>query len=78
MSKVGEEVRTMIWRNRLSQTWLIRQLEMAGVRTDDTRLSGYINGRRRGPAAEHTLDASKRILLHYEEQMGVGKEAAQS
>lgn len=65
------QIRIMLMRNSLSQTWLINRLEESGVHTDKTELSSALAGRRKGPKVEKIIQESFNILKEYEEKMGV-------
>ena len=65
------EVRIMLCRNALPKTWLIAQLEAAGIIVDAPRLNKMLSGSIRGATADEVIDASTKILHRYEAAMGV-------
>jgi len=65
------QIRLMLMRNSLTQTWLINMLDNAGVHTDKTELSSTLSGRRKGAKPEKIITESLKILKDYEEKMGV-------
>jgi hypothetical protein len=67
----GMQIRLMLMRNSLTQTWLINRLENVGVHTDKTELSSALAGRRKGAKVEKVIKESLKILQDYEEKMGV-------
>lgn len=71
MNQECMQIRFMLMRNSLTQTWLINMLEKAGVHTDKTELSSILAGRRKGPKVEIVIIKSLEILRDYEEKMGV-------
>lgn len=62
-------VREMLHRNCLSQTWLIRQLEQAGVQVDKSTMCSILKGTRTGPKCQEILQKSLEILQDYEIKM---------
>lgn len=63
------QIRVMLVKNLLTQTWLINQLEKVGIYADKTEISSILRGIRRGPKAENIISKSLEILKSYEEKM---------
>ena len=68
------QIKEMLFRNTLTQGWLINRLQKHGVKTDKTELSAILNGRRKGNKVTLVLDTSLLILHDYEEKMGTKSE----
>ena len=64
------QIKEMLFRNTLTQNWLINRLQEQGIKTDKTELSAILNGRRKGNKVTLVLDTSLSILRDYEEKMG--------
>lgn len=71
MKKESMQIRLMLMRNSLTQTWLINRLDEAGVHTDKTELSSALAGRRKGAKARKVILEGLNILRDYERKMGV-------
>ena len=65
-----DKIRIMLFRNNLSQTWLICRLAEDGIVTDKSELSGALSGARCGKKIEKIITASLGILEDYENQYG--------
>ena len=60
-------IKIRLLQHRLTQTWLIYQLERLGVSVDKFTLCTILSGTRKGPFANHVLDLSDLALKKYEE-----------
>ena len=61
-----DRIRLMLYRNSLTNTWLINRLEDNGVKTDKTEMSSVLRGTRSGAKAELIINKSLDILNYYE------------
>lgn len=68
------EIKMMLFRNNLTATWLISQLEKRGIITQKTELSSVLAGSRRGEKVDKILTESKAILSYYEKRMNVASD----
>jgi hypothetical protein len=66
-----EKIRAMLYRNTLTNTWLINRLEEKGINTEKSELSSVLRGVRKGAKAESIIRTSVEILGNYETKMGV-------
>ena len=73
MKEKRDRIRLMLYRNALTNTWLINRLEEKGITTDKTEMSSVLRGARKGAKAENIINASIEILEFYEMAMGVKK-----
>lgn len=71
MQQERDKIRLMLWRNSLTQVWLINRLEDNGVSTVKTELSSILSGVRKGAKAENIINTSLNILEDYENKMKV-------
>ena len=74
MREEREKIRQMLYRNTLTNTWLINRLEERGIVTEKTEMSSILRGVRRGAKAETVIKTSLDILDEYESKMGVKRE----
>ena len=68
-----DRIRMMLYRNTLTNTWLINRLEEKGINTEKSELSSVLRGVRKGAKAESIIKASIEILDFYEKAMGVSR-----
>jgi len=68
-----DRIRMMLYRNTLTNTWLINRLEEKGINTEKSELSSVLRGVRKGAKAESIIKASIEILDFYEKAMGVSE-----
>jgi len=66
-----DRIRLMLYRNTLTNAWLVNRLEERGVITEKTEMSSVLRGVRKGAKAETIIKTSLDILSDYEEKMGV-------
>lgn len=71
MREEREKIRMMLYRNTLTNTWLINRLEEKGINTEKSELSSVLRGVRKGAKAENIIKTSVVILDNYETKMGV-------
>lgn len=71
MREEREKIRQMLYRNTLTNVWLINRLEERGIITEKTEMSSILRGARRGAKAETVIKTSLDILDEYESKMGV-------
>lgn len=69
MRQERDEIRIILYRNSLTQTWLINRLEEKGILTDKAELSSALAGSRKGAKVDKILTASAEILKEYEDKM---------
>lgn len=70
MSEERNRIRDVLYRNALTNTWLINRLEERGINTEKTEFSSVLRGVRKGAKAETIIRASLEILEEYEKHMG--------
>jgi hypothetical protein len=66
-----DRIRLMLYRNTLTNAWLVNRLEERGVITEKTEMSSVLRGVRKGAKAETIIKTSLEILDDYESKMGV-------
>jgi hypothetical protein len=66
-----DRIRLMLYRNTLTNAWLVNRLEERGVITEKTEMSSVLRGVRKGAKAESIIKTSLEILDDYESKMGV-------
>lgn len=71
MRNERDQIREMLYRNTLTNSWLINRLEEKGIITDKTVMSSVLRGTRKGDKARSIIINSIQILEHYEQAMGV-------
>lgn len=71
MKEERDRIRLMLYRNTLTNAWLVNRLEERGVITEKTEMSSVLRGVRKGAKAETIIKTSLDILSDYEEKMGV-------
>lgn len=71
MREERDRVRLMLYRNTLTNAWLVNRLEERGVITEKTEMSSVLRGVRKGAKAETIIKTSLDILSNYEEKMGI-------
>ena len=71
MREERDRIRLMLYRNTLTNAWLVNRLEEKGVITEKTEMSSVLRGVRKGAKAETIIKTSLDILSDYEEKMGV-------
>lgn len=74
MREERDRIRLMLYRNTLTNTWLVNRLEEKGVNTEKTEMSSVLRGVRKGAKAETIIKTSLEILENYEEKMEVSTE----
>jgi len=68
-----DRIRLMLYRNTLTNAWLVNRLEERGIITEKTEMSSVLRGVRKGAKAESIINTSLEILEEYEAKMGVPK-----
>ena len=71
MREERDRIRLMLYRNILTNAWLVNRLEERGVVTEKTEMSSVLRGVRKGAKAETIIKTSLEILDDYEAKMGV-------
>ena len=71
MREERDRIRLMLYRNTLTNAWLVNRLEERGVITEKTEMSSVLRGVRKGAKAESIIKTSLEILEDYESKMGV-------
>ena len=71
MREERDRIRLMLYRNTLTNAWLVNRLEERGVITEKTEMSSVLRGVRKGAKAETIIKTSLEILDDYETKMGV-------
>ena len=71
MREERDRIRLMLYRNTLTNTWLVNRLEERGIITEKTEMSSVLRGVRKGAKAEIIIKTSLEILDDYESKMGV-------
>lgn len=71
MREERDRIRLMLYRNTLTNAWLVNRLEERGVVTEKTEMSSVLRGVRKGAKAETIIKTSLEILDDYEAKMGV-------
>jgi hypothetical protein len=66
-----DKIRMMLYRNTLTNAWLINRLGERGINTEKTEMSSVLRGVRKGAKAENIIRTSLVILEEYERKMGV-------
>lgn len=74
MREERDRIRLMLYRNTLTNAWLVNRLEERGVITEKTEMSSVLRGVRKGAKAETIIKTSLEILNDYESKMGVVSE----
>lgn len=74
MREERDRIRLMLYRNTLTNAWLVNRLEEKGVNTEKTEMSSVLRGVRKGAKAEMIIKTSLEILENYEEKMEVSAE----
>lgn len=73
MREERDRIRLMLYRNTLTNAWLVNRLEERGIITEKTEMSSILRGVRKGAKAESIINTSLEILEEYEAKMGVPK-----
>lgn len=73
MREERDRIRLMLYRNTLTNAWLVNRLEEKGINTEKTEMSSVLRGVRKGAKAESIINSSIEILENYECLMGVLK-----
>lgn len=68
-----DRIRMMLYRNTLTNAWLINRLEEKGINTEKTEMSSVLRGVRKGTKAKNIIKTSIEILEFYEKAMGVSE-----
>lgn len=68
-----DRIRLMLYRNTLTNAWLVNRLEEKGINTEKTEMSSVLRGVRKGAKAESIINTSIEILENYESLMGVSE-----
>ena len=66
MREERDRIRLMLYRNTLTNAWLVNRLEEKGINTEKTEMSSVLRGVRKGAKAESIIKASEEILNYYE------------
>lgn len=67
-----DRIRLMLYRNTLTNAWLVNRLEEKGINTEKTEMSSVLRGVRKGAKAESIINTSLEILEYYEKCFGEG------
>lgn len=73
MREERDRIRMMLYRNTLTNAWLVNRLEEKGINTEKTEMSSVLRGVRKGAKAEIIINSSVEILENYESLMGVSE-----
>lgn len=73
MREERDRIRMMLYRNTLTNAWLVNRLEEKGINTEKTEISSVLRGVRKGAKAEIIINSSIEILENYESLMGVSE-----
>lgn len=73
MREERDRIRLMLYRNTLTNAWLVNRLEEKGINTEKTEMSSVLRGVRKGAKAESIINTSIEILENYESLMGVSE-----
>lgn len=73
MREEREKIRMMLFRNTLTNAWLINRLEERDIITEKSEMSSVLRGVRKGAKAEKIIMNSIDILERYEMVMGVNE-----
>ena len=73
MREERDRIRMMLYRNTLTNAWLVNRLEEKGINTEKTEMSSVLRGVRKGAKAESIINTSIEILENYENLMGVSE-----
>lgn len=73
MREERDRIRLMLYRNTLTNVWLINRLEEKGINTEKTEMSSVLRGVRKGAKAESIINSSIEILENYESLMEVSE-----
>lgn len=65
MKEEREKIRLMLYRNTLTNAWLINRLEEKGINTEKSEMSSVLRGVRKGAKAESIIKTSVKILKYY-------------
>lgn len=68
MKEERDRIRLMLYRNTLTNAWLVNRLEEKGVNTEKTEMSSVLRGIRKGPKAKTIIRTSLDILEKYEKK----------
>ena len=68
--KAGFRIKIRLLENRLTQAWLIYQLEQLGISLDKSALCDILSGRRKGKKADEVIENAELILNRYEAVYG--------
>ena len=66
MREERDRIRLMLYRNTLTNAWLVNRLEERGIITEKTEMSSVLRGVRKGAKAESIINTSLEILEEYE------------
>lgn len=73
MREKRDKIRLMLYRNTLTNAWLVNRLEERGIITEKTEMSSVLRGVRKGAKAENIITTSLAVLEDYEAKMCVVK-----
>lgn len=62
---MGERVKELLRKYRLTQVWLLHQLKKYGIEADKSELSSILSESRSGPKTRNVLAISLEILNEY-------------
>ena len=65
--KAGVQIKIRLLENRLTQAWLIFQLEQLDLSLDKSTLCDILSGRRKGQKANEVIEKAEFVLKKYEE-----------
>lgn len=65
MREERDRIRLMLYRNTLTNAWLVNRLEEKGINTEKTEMSSVLRGVRKGAKAESIIKTSVEILDYY-------------
>ena len=61
MREERDRIRLMLYRNTLTNAWLVNRLEEKGINTEKTEMSSVLRGVRKGAKAESIIKTSVEI-----------------
>ena len=67
--EMRDDIRSRLYRNTLTQRWLINRLTERDISTDQTELSSILAGVRKGSKSVKVLNTCVEILDDYEQIM---------
>lgn len=62
-------IKETLWRNHLTNVWLVAQLEKCGMEVSQTEFSQALTGARQNVKSEMIIDRALEVLADYERRM---------